>query len=143
MPRSAGHFTIWPAMKFSLAVYSAPHSTQSAASALRFAKALLSERHEIYRIFFYCDGIQNGNSIAAPPQDEADLTGEWQDLQRQYNLDLVICIAAAQRRGVLSQREAERQEKLSANLAEGFELAGLGQLTDAVTNSERLVTFGG
>jgi len=143
MPRSAGHFTIWPPMKFSLAVYSAPHASQSSASALRFAKALLAQGHEIYRVFFYCDGVQNGNSIAAPPQDESDLTGEWQTLQREHNLDLVVCIAAAQRRGVLSQREANRLEKPSANLAEGFELAGLGQLTDAVVNSERLVTFGG
>ncbi|WP_172621206.1 sulfurtransferase complex subunit TusD [Microbulbifer sp. GL-2] len=130
-------------MKFSLAVYSAPHASQSASSALRFAKALLAKGHEIYRVFFYCDGVQNGNSIAAPPQDESDLTGEWQTLQREHNLDLVVCIAAAQRRGVLSQREANRLEKPSANLAEGFELAGLGQLTDAVVNSERLVTFGG
>ncbi|MFA0812590.1 sulfurtransferase complex subunit TusD [Microbulbifer epialgicus] len=129
-------------MKFSLAVYSAPHSSQSAASALRFAKALLAEGHEIYRVFFYCDGIQIGNNIAAPPQDESNLAREWQALQREYKLDLVICIAAAQRRGVLSQREAERLERPSANLAEGFELAGLGQLTDAVANSERLVTFG-
>ncbi|GAB2876964.1 sulfurtransferase complex subunit TusD [Microbulbifer echini] len=130
-------------MKFSLAVYAAPHSSQSAASALRFARALLAEGHEIYRIFFYCDGVQNANSIAAPPQDETDLTGQWQALQREHSLDLVVCIAAAQRRGVLNQREAERLEKPSANLAEGFQLAGLGQLTDAVANSERLVTFGG
>ncbi|WP_444886384.1 sulfurtransferase complex subunit TusD [Microbulbifer sp. JMSA008] len=130
-------------MKFSLAIYSAPHASQSAASALRFAKALLAEGHEIYRIFFYCDGIQNGNNIAAPPQDEADLINGWQSLQQKHNLDLVVCIAAAQRRGVLSQREANRLEKPAANLAEGFELAGLGQLTDAVANSERLITFGG
>lgn len=129
-------------MKFSLAVYSAPHSSQSAASALRFARALLQQGHQLYRVFFYCDGVHNGSAIAAPPQDEADLVGEWQALQRDHQLDLVICIAAAQRRGVLSEREAERLEKPAANLAEGFELAGLGQLADAVANSDRMVTFG-
>ncbi|WP_444897636.1 sulfurtransferase complex subunit TusD [Microbulbifer sp. SSSA005] len=130
-------------MKFSLAIYSAPHSTQSSSSALRFAKALLEQGHEIYRVFFYCDGVQNSNAIAAPPQDETDLTSEWQALGHQHQLDLVVCIAAAQRRGVLNQREAKRLERPAANLAEGFELAGLGQLTDAVANSDRLITFGG
>ncbi|MCO1335888.1 sulfurtransferase complex subunit TusD [Microbulbifer sp. OS29] len=129
-------------MKFSLAVYSAPHSAQSASSALRFAKTVLQQGHEIYRVFFYCDGVQNGNATAAPPQDEIDLTAEWQVLGQQHQLDLVICIAAAQRRGVLNQREAERLERPAANLADGFELAGLGQLTDAVANSDRLITFG-
>lgn len=130
-------------MKFTLTVLSAPHSSQSAATALRFARALLEQGHELYRVFFYCDGVHNGNQLAAPPQDELNLVKEWQALQRRYNLDLVVCIAAAQRRGVLSQREAERLEKNAANLAPGFELGGLGQLAEAVANSDRLVTFGG
>lgn len=130
-------------MKFSLAVYSAPHSSQSAASALRFARALLTQGHHLYRVFFYCSGVHNGSALAAPPQDETDLVSEWQALQREHNLDLVICIAAAQRRGILSEKESQRLEKPAGNLAEGFELAGLGQLADAAANSDRLITFGG
>lgn len=130
-------------MKFSLVVYSAPHASQAAASALRFARTLLSQGHQLYRVFFYCDGVHNGSSLAAPPQDEADLLAGWQELQREHQLDLVVCIAAAQRRGVLSESEAARLEKPAANLASGFELAGLGQLTDAAVNSDRLITFGG
>ncbi|AMX02484.1 sulfurtransferase complex subunit TusD [Microbulbifer thermotolerans] len=130
-------------MKFALAVHSAPHTSQSAASALRFARALLAQGHELYRVFFYCDGVHNGSVLAAPPQDEADLVGEWQALQQAHGLDLVVCIAAAQRRGVLSESEAGRLEKSAANLAPGFELAGLGQLADAIANADRLVTFGG
>ncbi|MFI2809829.1 MULTISPECIES: sulfurtransferase complex subunit TusD [Microbulbifer] len=129
-------------MKFSLAVYAAPHSSQSAASALRFAQALLGQGHELYRVFFYCDGVHNGSSLATPPQDEPDLLPAWQALQAEHGLDLVICIAAAQRRGVLSDSEARRLERPAANLAEGFVLAGLGQLADAVAHSDRLVTFG-
>ncbi|WP_091385023.1 sulfurtransferase complex subunit TusD [Microbulbifer marinus] len=130
-------------MKFSLAVYSAPHSAQAAASALRFARALLHEGHELYRVFFYCDGVHIGSSLSTPPQDELDLLAGWQALQQQHQLDLVVCIAAAQRRGVLSDSEANRLEKPAANLAPGFELAGLGQLADAVAQSDRLITFGG
>ncbi|WP_193164385.1 sulfurtransferase complex subunit TusD [Microbulbifer hainanensis] len=129
-------------MKFSLAVYGAPHASQSAATALRFARALLAAGHELYRVFFYCDGVHNGSALSAPPQDEADIAEGWQALQRAHKLDLVVCIAAAQRRGVLNSSEANRLEKPAANLAEGFELAGLGQLADAAVNSDRLITFG-
>lgn len=142
MPRIAGHFIIRPTMKFSLAVYGAPHSSQSAATALRFARALLAQGHQLYRVFFYCDGVHNGSALSAPPQDEADTVTGWQELQREHDIDLVVCIAAAQRRGILSDSEAARQEKPAANLANGFELAGLGQLADAVAVSDRLITFG-
>lgn len=129
-------------MKFSLVVYGAPHASQSAATALRFARALLAQGHQLYRVFFYGDGVHNGSALSAPPQDESDTAGDWQSLQREHQLDLVVCIAAAQRRGLLSESEASRLEKPAANLAGGFELAGLGQLADATANSDRVVTFG-
>ena len=130
-------------MKFTLVVYGAPHASEGAASALRFARALLGAGHSLYRVFFYGDGIHNGSALAAPPQDEQDLLGQWQQLQQAHELDLVVCIAAAQRRGLLSDSEASRLEKPAANLAAGFELAGLGQLAEACAVSDRVVTFGG
>ncbi|WP_226661214.1 sulfurtransferase complex subunit TusD [Microbulbifer aggregans] len=130
-------------MKFTLVIYGAPHASEGAATALRFARALLEAGHTLYRVFFYADGIHNGSALAAPPQDEQDLLGQWQQLQQAHQLDLVVCIAAAQRRGLLSESEATRLEKPAANLAEGFELAGLGQLAEATAASDRIVTFGG
>ena len=130
-------------MKFTLVIYGAPHASEGAASALRFARTLLGAGHSLYRVFFYGDGIHNGSALAAPPQDEQDLLGQWQQLQQAHRLDLVVCIAAAQRRGLLSESEALRLEKPAANLAAGFELAGLGQLAEAAAISDRVVTFGG
>ena len=130
-------------MQFTLVVYGAPHASEGANTALRFARAVLESGHSIYRIFFYGDGIQNGSALTAPPQDESDLLQQWQQLQREHALELTVCIAAAQRRGVLSESEASRLDKPSANLAAGFELAGLGQLAEATALSDRVVTFGG
>ncbi|KUJ84675.1 sulfurtransferase complex subunit TusD [Microbulbifer flavimaris] len=130
-------------MKFSLVVYSAPHAGEAAASALRFARAVVDQGHELYRVFFYADGVHHGSALAAPPQDEQDLLTPWQELRQANDVDLVVCIAAAQRRGVLSHSEAERLERPAANLADGFELGGLGQLADATAQSDRVVTFGG
>ncbi|WP_111640821.1 sulfurtransferase complex subunit TusD [Marinimicrobium alkaliphilum] len=129
-------------MKFAIAVHGAPHTSQASASAYRFARALLDEGHELYRVFFYRDGVHNGSALAAPPQDEQDLTADWQTLARTHNVDLLVCIAAALRRGILNADEAERYAKPAANLAQGFELGGLGQLVDAAVHVDRLITFG-
>lgn len=129
-------------MIFSIVVQGAPHSQQSAESALRFARALLDQGHQIYRVFFSGDGVQNGSVLATPQQDECHVIQGWQALAREHQLDLVVCIAAALRRGVMDEAEAKRHDKASQNLAEGFTLSGLGQLTDAALNSDRVITFG-
>jgi tRNA 2-thiouridine synthesizing protein D len=129
-------------MKFSLAVYAAPYSAQGSDSAYRFAISLLDQGHTLYRVFFYGDGVQNANQLISPPQDEINLPLLWQRLAQAYNIDLVVCVAAALRRGVLDAAEADRYEKSSCNLAPGFTIGGLGQLLDAAVASDRLITFG-
>lgn len=129
-------------MKFSLAIYAAPHSSQASASALNFAKALLDNGHELYRVFFYADGAHNASLLASPPQDEANIQQDWKCLADTHQLDLVVCISAALRRGIIDSKEAERYAKPSSNLEQPFELSGLGQLVDACVNSDRIITFG-
>ncbi len=129
-------------MKFTIAIYGAPGSSQSAQSALNFANAVLAQGHEIYRLFFYADGVHNGSQLACPPQDEANLPQQWQQLIQQNSLDAVVCIAAGLRRGVIDNTEADRYDKDSHNVRADFELSGLGQLVDAAAQSDRLITFG-
>ncbi len=128
-------------MKFSLLILASPYSQQGGLSALEFAKACLDSGHEVYRIFFYHDAVQTGSSLQTPQQDEINLHSQWRELAQKHNLDLVICIAAALKRGVLDQSEAKRYEKNTSNLEAPFELSGLGQLLDAQINSHRLITF--
>jgi tRNA 2-thiouridine synthesizing protein D len=129
-------------MKFSLAIYGAPYASQASDSAYRFACAALDEGHQLYRVFFYQDGVHNATALAAPPQDEVDLPARWQELAREHKLDMVVCIAAALRRGLLDQDEANRYGKPASNLAREFTLGGLGQLVDAAVHSDRVITFG-
>ncbi len=128
-------------MKFAIVVHGAPYSSAAAQSALRFAGAARERGHELYRVFFYHDGVYNGSSLLAPPQDEPDIAAEWQALSEQ-GVDLVICVASSLRRGVLDVDEARRYQKSASNLAGGFQISGLGQLIDAALNADRLVTFG-
>jgi tRNA 2-thiouridine synthesizing protein D len=129
-------------MKFAIAVYGAPYSSQAPQSALHFARAVLNQGHEIYRVFFYHDGVYTGNKAIAPPQDEADLRQMWSSFATDNQIELIVCIASALRRGMLDQTEADRYEKSSVSLDESFTISGLGQLIDSGLLADRLVTFG-
>lgn len=129
-------------MNISVLVLNAPYDSQSSYSAYRYTKAALQNGHKLSRVFFYQNGIHSGTKLATPPQDEFDLCKAWQDLGTKHNLDLVICIAAAARRGLIDNTEQARHQKDANNLAEGFELSGLGQLVEAMAVSDRFITFG-
>ena len=129
-------------MIFSLAIYGAPYSSQSCHTALAFAQAAIATGHKIYRVFFYSEGVHHGSSLLTPQQDEIHFSDEWIKLSQANHFDLVVCIAASLKRGLIDKQEANRYEKPCTNLAEGFELSGLGQLLDAAVTSDRLITFG-
>ena len=129
-------------MKFTIVVYAAPYSSQSAATAFNFSKTLLSEGHEIYRLFFFSDGAHNTNKLARVPQGETNLQASWDDLIRDYDLDSAVCVSSAIKRGIADKQEAERHELSAVSLFESSDIAGLGQLIDAAINSDRLLNFG-
>lgn len=128
-------------MNFTLIVHSAPHSGQGSHTALSFARALLAQGHGIQRVFFYLDGAENALSTRVSPQGEADILVGWQTLARENSCELAVCIAAALRRGVLNREEADRYERSAANTADHFVIVGLGQLIDAVVESDQCITF--
>lgn len=128
-------------MKYALLVTASP-SHCGAHSALRFAQALLDQGHSIGRIFFYGDGVWHASRLQQPPQGEAPLYRQWLELTRHSDTELVVCIAAALRRGIVDEREASRYQLTAANLAEGFILSGLGQLVEASVDCDRLISLG-
>ncbi len=129
-------------MKFGIMINEGPYNHQAADSAYQFAKAALDKGHEIFRVFFYHDGVNNATRLAVPPQDDRNVTKMWQELAEAHKLDLVVCIAAAQRRGILDADEAKRQGKDADNIAAGFRISGLGQLIEAGIQADRLLVFG-
>lgn len=130
-------------MKFSVQINSSPYHAQAADSAYHFIKAALALGHEVSRVFFYRDGVYNALRHCTPPDDERQVTARWSRLAREHGVDLVVCISAAQRRGLLSSVEAGRPGERNDAVAEGFRISGLGQLAEAAIRSERFVVFGG
>ncbi|MBD9676253.1 sulfurtransferase complex subunit TusD [Pseudomonas sp. PDM18] len=129
-------------MKFVIALFSPPHSP-AARRALRFAEAALAGGHEITRLFFYQGGVHSASANNVFSQDELDVAAAWTRFVADHQLDGVVCIAAALRRGVLNTEEANRYSRPAANLQAPWELSGLGQLHEAAQLADRLVCFGG
>ena len=129
-------------MKFTIQVNEGPYTHQASDTAFLFTKAALEKGHEIFRVFFYHDGVNNATRLTTPPQDDRNIVNRWSELAEQHNLDLVVCVAAAQRRGIADEDEAKRNGKDANNIAPGFRISGLGQLIEGCIQSERLVVFG-
>jgi tRNA 2-thiouridine synthesizing protein D len=130
-------------MKFALHVLSAPYSGQGCLTAFNFAKAALLQGHQITRVFFSGEGVLIGNGFTTPAQDDSNLHLAWTTLAEQYAFEMILCISASLKRGIIDSREATRYEKPGFNVTEPFILSGLGQLVEAGLVNDHLITFGG
>ena len=118
-------------MKFGILVNEGPYTHQASDSAYQFCKAALAKGHQIHRVFFYNDGVDNATRLTEPPQDDRNVVSRWSKLAQEHSLDLVVCVAAALRRGIKDEI-----------LAPGFRISGLGQLIESGIQSDRMVVFG-
>jgi len=116
-------------MKFALLITATPFSTQGAETALRFARAAVSNGHSIERLFFFRDGVHNASALVVTPQDENNIPAEWQQFCEAQKIDAVVCVSAALKRGITDTNT-------------NIPIAGLGLLTDAIINADRVLTFG-
>ncbi|ENM5891422.1 sulfurtransferase complex subunit TusD [Vibrio mimicus] len=128
-------------LTYTLVVNGPQYGTQSARSAYLFAKALIAKGHILKSVFFYQDGVLNGSASHVPANDEFDLLQGWQTLAQAHNVQLETCVAAALRRGVVSEQEALQHGLSSHSLATHFTQAGLGSLAQALLEQDRVVQF--
>jgi tRNA 2-thiouridine synthesizing protein D len=118
-------------MKFGILVNEGPYTHQASDSAYQFCKAALAKGHQIHRVFFYHDGVDNATRLTEPPNDDRNVVNRWSKLAQEHTLDLVVCVAAALRRGIKDEI-----------LAPGFRISGLGQLIESGIQADRMVVFG-
>ena len=118
-------------MKLAILVNEGPFTHQASDSAYRFAEAAIAKGHEVARVFFYNDGVYNSNRLSEPQTDDRNLVSLWAELGKANGIDLVVCIAAALRRGIKDEV-----------MHDGFRISGLGQLVEAGIENDRLVVFG-
>jgi len=118
-------------MKFGILVNEGPFTHQASDSAYQFVSAALKKGHEIVRVFFYHDGVNNSTKLSEPQSDDRNLVQMWSALAEEHGVELIVCVAAALRRGIKDDI-----------LAPGFQISGLGQLVEAGIEADRLVVFG-
>lgn len=131
-------------MKISIQINEGPYQHQAADTAYQFAKAAIAKGHEIFRVFFYHDGVNNASRFTVPPQDDRNIVNLWAELKQAdgSDIDRVVCVAAALRRGMLDEAEASKNGIDGNNIHPAFRISGLGQLIEAGIQSERLLVFG-
>ncbi|WP_281545045.1 sulfurtransferase complex subunit TusD [Grimontia sp. SpTr1] len=128
-------------LSYVLVVNGPVYGRQSSLTAYRFAKVLIEKGHTLTRVFFYQDGVSNASSLTVPANDEFDLVAAWQSLSKESGVELETCVAAALRRGQVSEEEAKQHALTSSNMADSFSQAGLGALSEALLTADRVIQF--
>ena len=118
-------------MKIGILVNEGPFTHQASDSAYQFTKAAIEKGHKIDRVFFYNDGVNNANKLSEPQSDDRNVVKLWSNMAQEHKVDLVVCVAAALRRGIKDEI-----------LADGFRISGLGQLIEMGILADRVVVFG-
>jgi tRNA 2-thiouridine synthesizing protein D len=111
-------------MRFSLLVNAAAESA-AALTALHTAQALHnpSSDHQLYCLFLYRDAVHLANRHAwTGDAEQASAAQQWQQWIASQSVEAMVCVGAAQRRGVVDSNAA-------TTLA-------------ALINSDRVIQFG-
>ncbi len=111
-----------------------PASSTLAWHAQKLAQHLLNMQQPL-AVFFYQDAATIANQLSWRPEDEPSLAQQW----RSLGIDLPVCVSAALWRGVTDAENAKRHQLLHDNLMQGFRLAGLGELAEAMLNAKRTI----
>ncbi|MCU5782674.1 sulfur relay protein TusD/DsrE [Alcanivorax balearicus MACL04] len=128
-------------MQFSILVTAGPE-TAAAVTALHTTEAVLRSPYSLFRVFFYGNGVHLANRLIHPGRDGEAVASRWQSLVKDSALPARVCVGAALRRGVTDDTEGQRAGLDGDNLAEGFQLVGLGEWVDAARHSDRVLHFG-
>ena len=111
--------------------------------ALVFADTLLNQEHSIHTIFFYGEGAGIGLSTRDLNSTLDRTNLNWCSISEKGKTKLILCVSSALTQGVLDTTTSLQSKEFQENIATGFETGGLGSLVDAVSNSDRLMSFGG
>ena len=117
--------------------------------ALRYARAYLQStsqtdignQNTTLNVFFYGDGAHTANRLRWQSAEQPDLTKEWQKLAEQYHMPLPVCVSTALSRGISDTDNSTRHQLNGDNLATGFTLVGLSELTMMMQDDCRLMQF--
>lgn len=127
--------------EYSILITSSPFEGDTALRALAFIQGVIDNGDVVNNVFFYSEGVHHCNSLMLKTGDELFAYDGWKALAADHNVNLMVCITAAVKRGIVSEMEAKENGIAQANLTAPFEQAGLGEFFAALHNCNRLVQF--
>ncbi|AIF99058.1 sulfurtransferase complex subunit TusD [Alteromonas australica] len=126
---------------YSILITSSPYHGDCAQRALAFIDGLLANGDTLKHVFFYGDGVYHCNNMMLQSGNDFYVYGAWESLASTHNTQLLVCITAAVKRGIVSQQEAAENGISAVNLTAPFVQAGLGEFFSELHQCERLVQF--
>ena len=94
-----------------------------------------------FKIFLYSDAVMLANRLIWLPDDIENMAKNWQRFAMSHDLTIQVCVSAALARGVTDADNATRHQLQGDNLADGFELVGLGELAMHLHRAKTVYQF--
>ncbi|CAG8999116.1 MAG: Sulfurtransferase TusD [Candidatus Celerinatantimonas neptuna] len=126
-------------LSYTLLVTQPPYGREGGSTAFRFAREVVDAGHRLDTVFFYQDGVQHANMLLYPATDEVNLYHQWCDLASDSQCRLLVCVSAAERRGVIGENQAKTNGWTHFNIESPFVIAGLSELAIAMQQSDRFL----
>jgi len=115
---------------FILMIHASPWSHQSVLTAAQFAQTAIKRGNQVKAIFMYQDGVLNGQGALDIASDELNGQHPLLALHEQHGVLLLMCATAAEKRGLDM-----------AQIKNGFKIAGLAELAELATSTDKVVQF--
>ena len=116
-------------------VVTTPPNSNLTTTAVNLVKAAVEKGVTIVGVFFYQDGVLNAAKHLSIPNDEYQTLQHWQQLNREFDVPLYLCVTAAEKRGLTD--EIGKNE--NSNIDQAFTVSGLGELVELTCKAERVV----
>lgn len=126
---------------FLLMVHSANYANQSSRSALKYAQAVINRGHTLKAIFFYQDGVCHANALTLIPTDELDTNNGFKTLKNTFEIPLLICVTAAEKRGIIDEQQAKTESLAHFNVDGAYTVAGLAEMAGIAAEADYVVQF--
>ena len=119
-------------------ITASPTASANCHSAIAFCESACKSGYDV-SVFFYGEGVHNCNSFISPVNDEKNILSEWQGLSEKYQINLIVCNTAANKRGLIAQEDAVVSG--SFNISSPFIAGGLAEFSSLSQKTDRLIQF--
>lgn len=126
---------------FLVMVHSDSYANQSSRSALKYAEAVVCRGHILKAVFFYQDGVYHANALTVIPPDELDTREGFKTLNRKHRVPLLLCVTAAEKRGIINEQQATAESLTQFNIDHAFTVAGLAEMAAIAADTDYIVQF--